>query len=76
MINPTYDTVVVGDQFISDIETFGIRPYISTVLAINPISKRFGKDDRIVNVRVQTEEGTLIAKSRFIWVSQLREGLF
>jgi hypothetical protein len=76
-INPTFDTVVVGDQFRSGISTFGDRGwfYISTVLAVDPISKRFGKDDRIVRVRVETNEGLVTEHSKLIWVSQLRQGL-
>jgi hypothetical protein len=76
-INPTFDTVAVGDQFTSDISTFGGRGwfYISTVLAVDPISKRFGKDDRIVRVRIVTSDGTVVDHSKLIWVSQLRQGL-
>jgi hypothetical protein len=75
--NPTFDTVAVGDQFGSGISTFGGRGwfYISTVLAVDPISKRFGKDDRIVRVRTQTSDGLVTAHSKLIWVSQLRQGL-
>ena len=76
-INPTYDTVAVGDQFSSGVSTFGGRGwyYISTVLAVNPVSKRFGKDDRIVQVRIQTSDGSVTDHSKLIWVSQLRQGL-
>ena len=76
-VNPTFDTVAVGDQFISDIRTFGGRGwlYISTVLAVDPISKRFGKDDRIVRVRTVTSDGTVVDDSKSIWVSQLLQGL-
>ena len=76
-INPTYDTVAVGDQFGSGVSTFGGRGwyYISTVLAVNPVSKRFGKDDRIVQVRIQTSDGSVTDHSKLIWVSQLRQGL-
>ena len=78
-INPTFDTVVVGDQFF----IFGGRDatdgrgwfYISTVLAVDPIGKRFGKDDRIVRVRIVTSDGTVVDHSKLIWVSQLRQGL-
>jgi predicted HAD superfamily phosphohydrolase YqeG len=77
MTNPTYDTVAVGDQFTSDISTAGGRGwfYISTVLAVDPVSQRFGKDDRIVRVRVQTNDGTVVDNSKLMWVSQLRQGL-
>ena len=76
-INPTYDTVAVGDQFGRGVSTFGGRGwyYISTVLAVNPVSKRFGKDDRIVQVRIQTSDGSVTDHSKLIWVSQLRQGL-
>lgn len=76
-INPTFDTVAVGDQFGSGFTTFGGRAwfYISTVLDVEPISKRFGKDDRIVRVRVETNEGLVTDHSKLIWVSQLRAGL-
>ena len=76
-INPTYDTVAVGDQFGSGVSTFGGRGwiYISTVLAVDPVSKRFGKDDRIVQVRIQTNDGSVTDHSKLIWVSQLRQGL-
>ena len=76
-INPTFDTVAVGDQFCSDISTFGGRGwfYISTVLAVDPVGKRFGKDDRIVRVRTQTSDGLITDHSKLIWVSQLRQGL-
>jgi hypothetical protein len=76
-INPTFDTVAVGDQFSSGISTFGGRGwfYISTVLAVDPVSKRFGKDDRIVRVRIVTSDGTVVDDSKLIWVSQLRQGL-
>ncbi len=72
-INPTFDTVTVGDQFF----IFGGRGwfYFSTVLAVDPISKRFGKDDRIVRVRIVTSDGTVVDHSKLIWVSQLRQGL-
>ena len=76
-LNPTYDTVAVGDQFSSDVTVFGGsgRFYISTVLAVDPISRRFGKEDRVVRVRVQTNDGTVVDSSKEIWVSQLRQGL-
>jgi hypothetical protein len=72
-ISPTFDTVAVGDQFF----IFGGRGwfYISTVLAVDPIGKRFGKDDRIVRVRIVTSDGTVVDHSKLIWVSQLRQGL-
>ena len=76
-INPTFDIVAVGDQFGSDISTFGGRGWfnISTVLAVDPISKRFGKDDRVVRVRIVTSDGIVVDDSKLIWVSQLRQGL-
>lgn len=76
-INPTFDIVAVGDQFGSGIATFGGRGwfYISTVLAVDPISKRFGKDDRIVRVRIATSDGAVVDDSKLIWVSQLLQGL-
>ena len=76
-INPTFDTVAVGDQFVSGISTMGGCSwfYISTVLAVDPIGKRFGKDDRIVRVRIVTSDGTVVDHSKLIWVSQLRQGL-
>ncbi len=76
-INPTFDTVAVGDQFTSGLMTFGNRAwmYITTVLSVDPVSKRFGKDDRIVRVSVVTSDGTVVDSSKLIWVSQLRQGL-
>ena len=76
-INPSYDKVIIGDQFTSDIHTFGSRGwfYISTVLGIDPIGERFGKADRVVRVRIQTSDGHVVDSSRAIWVSQLLQGL-
>ena len=76
-INPTFDTVAVGDQFVSDIRTFDSRGwfYISTVLAVEPVSKRFGKEDRIVRVHTVTSDGSVVDDSKPMWVSQLLQGL-
>lgn len=76
-LNSTYDKVTVNDEYVSRLSSFGGRKwfYISKVLAINPISTRFGKPDRIVNVEVRTHEGNVIDANKPIWVSQLLQGL-
>jgi len=75
--NPSYDTVAVGDTFSSGLQSMGDRVwgYVSTVLATEPIEKRFGKDDRIVAVRIVATSGNVIDNSKKIWVSQLLKGL-
>jgi hypothetical protein len=81
--NPSYQNVKIGDVYVSkDLHKFGgkLWVYISTVLEVEPISKRFGKDDRIVSVKIETqdlqtgERKTVDAKKK-IWVSQLLKGL-
>jgi hypothetical protein len=75
-INPTFDTVAVGDQFVSGISTMGGCSwfYISTVLEVEPIRKRFGKDDRVVRVRIVSSGGTVVDDSKLMWVSRLHQG--
>lgn len=82
--NPSYIDVKVGDRYVGkDIHRFGnvVWVYVSTVLEILPIEKRFGKDDRIVTVRVETydmEQGKMrwvVDNKKQIWVSQLLKGL-
>lgn len=81
--NPSYKDVKVGDKYISkDIMRFGDTTwvYVSTVLEVEPISKRFGEDDRVVSVKVesynlQTGETKTIDDKKKIWVSQLLQGL-
>ena len=77
-INPKFDKVQVSDQFISGLRTSGGKSwfYISTVLSMEPISKRFGKDDRIVSVKIVTsDDGFVVDEKKSIWVSQLLKGL-
>jgi hypothetical protein len=83
-INPSYIDVKVGDKYVGkDIHRFGniTWVYVSTVLEMLPIQKRFGKDDRIVTVKVETydmEQGkmrSVVDHKKQIWVSQLLKGL-
>ena len=82
--NPSYIDVKVGDKYVGkDIHRFGniTWVYVSTVLEMLPIQKRFGKDDRIVTVKVETydmEQGkmrSVVDHKKQIWVSQLLKGL-
>ncbi len=82
--NPSYTEVKVGDRYVANnIHRFGNSTwvYVSTVLEIEPISKRFGKDDRVVSVKIQTydletgEIKTTVDEKKKIWVSQLLKGL-
>lgn len=81
--NPSYKDVKVGDRYLSkDIMRFrdSTWVYVSTVLEVEPISKRFGKDDRIVSVKVEayelaTGETKPVDDKKKIWVSQLLQGL-
>jgi len=81
--NPSYKDVKVGDRYLSkDIMRFrdSVWVYQSTVLEVEPISKRFGKDDRIVSVKVEayelgTGETKQVDAKKKIWVSQLLQGL-
>lgn len=77
-LNPTFDQVQVGDQYASSLRTSGGKSwiYISTVLSVEPISKRFGKDDRIVAVKIVTSDNDFVVEQKkSIWVSQLLQGL-
>ena len=76
-VNPTHVDVKVGDTYASSIHTFDGRSwfYVSTVLDMEDVSTRFGREDRIVRVCVRTNEGTIIDHSKMLWVSQLRAGL-
>ena len=78
-VNPTYDKVQVGDLYTSGL---GVRDnksfwyYTSVVQSVQPVSKRFGKDDRIVNVQITSMvTGKVIDTGKDIWVSQLLKGL-
>lgn len=77
--NPSYIDVKVGDKYVSF--KSDTLTYVSTVLEVDSVSKRFGKDDRIVTVRVETydlEQGktrSVIDNKKKIWVSQLLKGL-
>ncbi len=81
--NPSYQNVKVGDVYVSkDLYNFGgkVWVYISTVLELEPISKRFSKDDRVVSVKVETQdlqtgERKTVDHKKKIWVSQLLQGL-
>ena len=81
--NPSYVDVKIGDIYISkDFHRFGdsLWVYVSTVLDVEPISKRFGKDDRIVSVKIETQdlqtaERKTVDEKKKIWVSQLLKGL-
>jgi len=82
--NPSYTDVKKGDQYVSkDINRFGnhVWVYVSTVLEVGPIEKRFGKDDRVVTVKIETydlQKGEIISTvddKKRIWVSQLLKGL-
>jgi hypothetical protein len=82
--NPSYIDVKVGDKYVGEnIHRFGnyVWVYVSTVLEVDSVSKRFGKDDRIVTVRVETydlEQGkmrSVVDHKKQIWVSQLLKGL-
>ena len=81
--NPSYQNVKVGDVYVSkDLHNFGgkLWVYISTVLEVEPISKRFGKDDRVVSVKIETQdlqtaERKTVDEKKKIWVSQLLKGL-
>jgi hypothetical protein len=82
--NPSYIDVKVGDKYVGkDIHRFGniTWVYISTVLEMLPIQKRFGKDDRIVTVKVETYDmeqekmRSVVDHKKQIWVSQLLKGL-
>jgi hypothetical protein len=76
-LNPLYDVVKVGDTYTSDISVLGERAwfYISTVVSLDPVSKRFGKNDRIVRVNIITNDGNVVDMNKPIWVSQLLAGL-
>lgn len=76
--NPTYDQVRVGDKFGSDTQLTsgnGYFYYISTVLKVGPVKTRLGMPDRIVHVRIETNEGTVVDANKPMWVSQLLQGL-
>jgi hypothetical protein len=75
--NPTFEEVKVGDRYISTLKMQNQKPwfYVSTVLSVEPISMRFGKPDRIVSVKIETNEGKVIDQEKKIWVSQLQKGL-
>lgn len=73
-VNPSFQDVKVGDIYAS-IDTFK-HQYKSTVLAVEPISNRFSKPDRVVSVKIETLDGTqVIDEKKKIWVSQLLQGL-
>ena len=76
-INPTLDQVQAGDQFGSDLKSVKGRSwvYVSTVLSVEPMTKRFGKQDRIVKVCIKTSDGYIVDNSKLIWFSQLALGL-
>ena len=77
--NPSYIDVKVGDKYVSFKSV--TLTYVSTVLEVDSVSKRFGKDDRIVTVKVETydmEQGkmrSVVDHKKQIWVSQLLKGL-
>lgn len=75
--NPNYLDVKVGDTFTSSLRKGWYGDaffYVSTVLSLEDVSKRFGKPDRVVKVKVATSDGTLVDNTKSIWVSQLLEG--
>jgi hypothetical protein len=83
-INPPYMDVKKGDQYVSrDVNRSGnhIWVYVSTVLEVGPIEKRFGKDDRVVTVKIEAydlQQGKItntVDDKKKIWVSQLLKGL-
>ena len=76
MLNPTYQDVQVGDQYVSSARQFGncVWCYVSTVLSLGVVEKRFGKDNRVVNVQVTSTTGQVVDETRPMWVSQLRKG--
>lgn len=77
-VNPSFTDVKIGDLYYTGmIFSLGGHTwaYISTVLDMEDISTRFGKPDRIVTVRVETNAGKVIDTSKKIWVSQLLQGL-
>lgn len=68
------DTIKVGDTIIGhNVYRFGDHVWLqkATVLAVEPMSTRFGKPDRIVRVRIETTAGRLVDKSTLRWFSQL-----
>lgn len=84
VINPSHQDVKVGDRYVSrDIHRFGNSTwvYVSTVLEVGPIEKRFSKDDRVVTVKIEAydlqkgEVTNVVDHKKRIWVSQLLKGL-
>ena len=82
MDNPSMERVVEGDKFIGGnfaTVTSGFA-YESVVLKVYPIEKRFGNDDRIVEVCVRSInlDGSvrgIVDYSKLIWYSHLAKGL-
>lgn len=66
-----------GQQFQSSVYWHNGEPcwYVSTVLSVQPVSKRFAKPDRIVEVQVKTNTGIVIDSCKQLWYSQLQQGL-
>jgi hypothetical protein len=70
-VNPNYKDVSVGDVYIPTEKT----PHTATVLSVENISDRFGKADRIVQVKIVSLSGNVIDQKKSMWVSQLLKGL-
>ena len=82
--NPSYLDVKVGDRYVSPhVNRFRnhVWIYVSTVLEVEEVKQRFGKDDRIVSVKVEAydlqrgEVTSVVDHKKKIWVSQLLQGL-
>ena len=82
MNNPTLEQVEKGDKFIGgNLDTLlaGFA-YESVVLDAEDIRRRFGKDDRIVTVRIRSvdldgNERHVVDHKKQIWWSDLSKGL-
>ena len=71
-VNPAMEAVQVGDVYL-DGQTYanGAFSYVYLVRAVEPMSTRFGKPNRIVTVDVYTTNNTYIERTKR-WVTTFK----
>lgn len=69
--------VQVGDFYLSGLHYIRgtVWFYHSEVIAMEPMSTRFGRPDRIVTVRITVNYDHQMDAQKKLWVSQLLQGL-
>lgn len=76
--NPSYTEVNPGDVYVGRLlycHAGHAWTQRATVLAVDDVSTRFGKPDRVVTVKVTTNDGRTVDEKTKMWVSQLLKWL-